>query len=343
MYGKNIRSLNFTGGGGRGYLAFCIFKNIIALSNLTFQQFMSLFPIITGTSVGGIMALALAYGKTLDEIEPFFQKGRRIFSSSTADNDRPSIITKAASSLINDAWYKSPSIYPALPDNQKYGHLVLYDLLDSVFGEATLSSLQKKVVIPAYRASNKQFVMFSNLDDNKYYTYNNEKIKDVAKATSAAPFYLPEVTIGNHRYWDGGIGVNDPVEMGIITNSVLHPNYDSISSLNISTGIGFLSYTTTDTEGHSVYMLSNVTELLNVIMASSELYADYKLTILQDRTASSFYTKTNYFAKYRASPFFVAELDDCSEDTMAKMKIAADDYCTAETTNIKTFLTTLMI
>ena len=344
MNNKNLRSLNFIGGGGRGYLAFCILKNIINLSNLTFQQFMSLFPVITGTSIGGIIALALAYGKTLDEIEPLFTKGRKIFSIDTTDNNRPSIITKGISSLLNDAWYKSPSTYSkSLPESQKYGHLYLYELLDDVFGNATMSSLQKKVVITSYRASNKQMVLFSNYDDKKYFTYNNEKIVDVAKATSAAPFYLPEVTIGAHRYWDGGLGVNDPTEMGIILNSVLNPNYNAISSLNISTGIGFLSYTEKDQEGHSSYVLSNVTQLLNVVMGCAELYSDYKLSILQDRLASSFYTKANYFHKYKAAPFYIAELDDCSEATMLDMKRVADEYCTAETTNIKTFLTALMI
>jgi len=339
--GNKNASLNFTGGGNRGYLSICLLENIISLSGLTFAEFMSLFGVITGTSIGGIIALALASGKTLSDIKPFFQKGKRIFTTTTADNDRPSLITKLGSMVINNAWYQSPSNYSLLADNQKYGHLVLYDLLDQFFGDNTMSSLQKKVVITAYRASNKQFVMFSNYDDRKYFTYNNEKIKDVAKATSAAPFYLPEVSIGNYRYWDGGIGVNDPVEMGVILSSILNTNAHDIFSLNISTGMGFLGFTTNDTEGSSTYSLFKLAELIPIIMGGSELYADYKLSLLNDRLASSFYTQNNYFKKYRAQPFYVGELDDCSDQSMINMKKAADDYCTSESVNIKTFLNNL--
>lgn len=335
-------SLNFTGGGNRGYLSVCLLENIISLSRLTFADFMSLFGVITGTSIGGIIALALASGKTLDDIKPLFTKGKRVFTTSeTEDNKRPSLVTKLGNMIINNAWYQSPSNYSLLPDNQKYGHLVLYDLLDQFFGDSTMSSLQKKVVITAYRASNKQFTMFSNYDDRKYFTYNNEKIKDVAKATSAAPFYLPEVIIGDYRYWDGGIGVNDPVEMGIILNSILDTNAHDIFSLNISTGMGFLGFTTNDTEGSSTYALYKLTELIPIIMGGAELYADYKLSILNDRLASSFYTQNNYFKKYRAQPFYVGELDDCSDESMLNMKRVADEYCTIEATNIKTFLNNL--
>jgi predicted acylesterase/phospholipase RssA len=339
---KKSASLNLTGGGGRGYLSICLLENIINLSNMTFREFMSMFSCITGTSIGGIIALALAYGKTLDEIKPLFTKGKRIFTTSpTEDNKRVSFLNKLQGTLLNNAWYKSPSNYSLLPDNQKYGHLVLYDLLDQFFGNSTMANLTKKVVITAFRASNKQFVMFSNYDDRKYFTYNNELIKDVAKATSAAPFYLPSVTIDGKIYQDGGLGVNDPVEMGIILNSVIDTNSRDIFSLNISTGFGLFSFTDQDQEGNSTYLLFQIFDLLGTIMAGSELYANYKLSILNDRLSSSFYTKDNYFKNYRAQPSYVGELDDCSDASMIAMKNLADDYCTRESANIKTFINNL--
>lgn len=335
-------SLNLTGGGGRGYLSICLLENIINLSNMTFVEFMSMFNVITGTSIGGIIALGLASGKTLDEIKPLFIKGKRIFTiSPTEDNKRPSFLDKLTGTLLNNAWYKSPVEYSTLSDSQKYGHLVLYDLLDNFFGDKKMSNLSKKVVITSFRPSNKQFIMFSNYDDKKYFTYNNELVKDVAKATSAAPFYLPEVEINGLRYQDGGLGVNDPVEMGIILNSLIDTNCQEIFSLNISTGLGMFSYGQQDVESSSTYLMFQLTELMGTIMSGAELYGDYKLSILNDRLNSSFYSKNNYFQKYRAQPSYTGELDDCSDESMLKMKQIADDYCSRESVNIKTFLNNL--
>jgi hypothetical protein len=341
MYKKAIRTLNIPGGGCRGELSYWLIYDIINLLNIPFAQFISIFDILTGTSIGGVLSLAFAYGLDLSDISPFFDKGKRIFSTSVADNDRAGITTKLASFITSSPWYESPSIYDALPDGQKYGHKVLYKMLDDIFGNDTLSALKKTVVIPAFRSTNQQYVMFSNYKDDRYFVNNNEKIADVAKATSAAPLYLPEYKIGNYTYWDGGIGVNNPIEMGGILGSVLFPNAQSIFLLNISTGTGFLSFSNQDIASLSGSPFSVLSNILGVVMSGAELYCDYKLDILTNRAASSFFTQNNYFKSYKTKPVFVSELDDCANATRASFRQVAADYVTKESANIVSFFNAL--
>jgi patatin-like phospholipase/acyl hydrolase len=349
---NTIRVLSILGGGGRGYLANCLLKNYVkqaygSLTKENYLKFFGMFDVICGTSIGGIMTICLALGLTPDDIDSIFTTyGKRIFTSRTllektnanhnASTDSKFLgeAEKFASIEAGENFYESP--YP----DSNYGHNILYKLFDDKFGTKTLSSLKTKVVIPSYKADISQFVLFSNIKDNKYFTYNNDELLiNVAKATSAAPFFFPPAEFGNHKYWDGGLWSNDPCEAGILAAKMIKPIHNNIVVLTVSTGMnywGFNADDTYDSGSGKPLNLMKMKELADVAMAGSEQYTDFKLSLQSDRLMDALYSKNSYITYYKMNPFYAAELDDFSPANITTMETLANKYCADEATNMAT-------
>ena len=156
---------------------------------------MSKADIIAGTSTGGITALGLAAGKSLEEIgDLYFTKGKDIFDDSLWDN-----ILDLGKSIGAD-----------------YSNKNLKKELDRMFGSKTLGSLGKRVVVPAFDLDGKvngkrkwRPKIFHNFDEqgaNGQEADKRQSIVKVALYTSAAPTYFPSVD----GYIDGGVFANNP-------------------------------------------------------------------------------------------------------------------------------------
>jgi patatin-like phospholipase/acyl hydrolase len=333
-----IRTLTILGGGSRGYLANWLIKKYViflygALTRDNYLKFFSLFNSIGGTSIGGIMALCFALGLTPDDVDSIFlQYGKRIFTSRTTlektnFNHNASLdaafLTEAekfASMELGENFYESPY------SDSNYGHNMLYQVLNEKFGTKRLGDLKTNVVIPSYRINNSQFVIFSNIKDDKYFINNNELLTDVAKATSAAPFYFPTPEFGGYKHWDGGLWANDITEANILAAKIAKPVHSNIISLTISTGLGYWGFGNVDNynSGDKFLTLAKIKELADVAMGGSEQYTAWKLNLQNDRVLNSIYGQKLYYAKL--DPFYTSELDDFSSETTAKMEEAANKY-----------------
>ena len=62
---KTISILNLPGGGVRGYMEVLFLKKFCETFKIKEEDFIKHFDIITGTSIGGLIALALVQGNTL--------------------------------------------------------------------------------------------------------------------------------------------------------------------------------------------------------------------------------------------------------------------------------------
>src|SRR5688572_3564555 len=73
---RSFKILALDGGGFKGLYTACILHEIEKFN----KPLASHFDLLSGTSVGGLIALALAAGKTAEEIKAFFlEKGETIF------------------------------------------------------------------------------------------------------------------------------------------------------------------------------------------------------------------------------------------------------------------------
>lgn len=223
---KKFRILSIDGGGLRGLVPLLILKEI---EKITGKRIYELFDLIVGTSTGGIVACGLTASKdgktpllSIDKlIDLYTTKGSVIFPY------KENIFTK-----INSVF--NPKFCPDGLDNS----------LKEYFQDLRLSNTLKPVIVTSYDIRNNEIIMFKSRKSNE--PGYNSLIKDVCRATSAAPTYLPsyEMSFGNKQRTciDGGVFINNPSLAGV--SDVIRNGYgfddldvDDISLLSLGTGI----------------------------------------------------------------------------------------------------------
>ncbi|OQW90434.1 MAG: hypothetical protein BWK78_07015 [Thiotrichaceae bacterium IS1] len=199
---KKFKILSLDGGGVRGYLSAKILANIEDYLNKQDEKNLPIgnrFDLIAGTSTGGIIALGLAIGKTAKEIEQLYVK------------DIPEIF---GNTQLRKGFLRAT--------RPKFKSDILEKKLSGYFGEHTLKDVKVDVLITSI-----------NLDDAKprihksdYFSRNtgriDEKLRDIAVATSSAPTYFSakEKLVHSHNLIDGGLCANNP-SMLALTDALL--------------------------------------------------------------------------------------------------------------------------
>lgn len=224
---NTARVLGLPGGGTRGYLQNLSMKLWLDQAGLPQDEIWKYFDIIGGTSVGGINALAYAFGLTPDENYNFYlEESPWIFTirqvsdigiNASVPSNRPNIPQKVGILALNDQFYNAVD-----PINSNYGGARIRSALDTVFGNATMQDLKTNVVIPAFEKDTQSYILFSNLDLPGL-TGKDELIKNVALATSAAHLYLPPHIFNGHTYLDGGVFQNNPTRIALSLAKQIKP------------------------------------------------------------------------------------------------------------------------
>jgi patatin-like phospholipase/acyl hydrolase len=193
-----LRVLSLDGGGVRGVLSARILSNAEALLNKRYGDNVSIgqrFNLIAGTSTGGIIALALALGRRASEVADFYEK------------TVPSIFGKphkaSAYKSICSPFYKSDRLRSALVD---------------FFGEdCTLNDVVTDVCITAVSLQNAMPRFYKSGYLGRNAPRLDEKLVDVALATSAAPIYFPAHSLKHSaNLVDGGLCANNPSMVALV-------------------------------------------------------------------------------------------------------------------------------
>jgi patatin-like phospholipase/acyl hydrolase len=201
---KKIRILSIDGGGIRGILPGTILAYLEAAINKINPhapgKIGDYFDMIAGTSTGGILtclylmpdAERKAKYSATDALNLYLNHGQSIFKRSL--------------------WEKLASGGGII--HSKYPVTTLQDLLEEYCGEATLADLIKPCLIPSYEMTDRKAVFFTSSDAGEDPIYNF-KVKDVARATAAAPTYFEpaHITSLSGQIWsliDGGVFANNP-------------------------------------------------------------------------------------------------------------------------------------
>jgi patatin-like phospholipase/acyl hydrolase len=248
---NTIRVLEFDGGGERGYLSNTFFNRFVEEWGVDPTTLSDQFNVICGTSVGGIMALAYAIGKTPADLMPFFTtQGPLLFTLGSnvfppvvtlpiVPSIRPNSVEKAALIIANIPFYNSSGTYA-----NAYGSGLLRSLVEVLFGDMTMQDVRTNVIIPTFDYTTKTFILCSNID-NPAFSAQDELLSNVALATSAAPVYLPPITLVNPLttmlngvFFDGGIYQNNPSLFGLSIGKMKKPNANRACILSLSTGTG---------------------------------------------------------------------------------------------------------
>ena len=342
---NTLRIFSFPGGGAKGYGSNRFMQKFLHQWGIPQADFWKYPDVMCGTSIGGILTCGYAYGKTPDYMESFFlNDAKRVFTIRTTtdvasgshnaskDSNRPNVAQKLAMIAADNPFYKSAY------DDSDYGHNILQQVLVNNFGTDTLANLKLPVVISSYEEDMKRYVMFSNFNDPAYFIGNTETIVNVARATSAAPIYLPAHSFNGHIYSDGGIYANDAILAAINVGLSTKPHATRIVIVDVGCGIGNMSFDGSGSETDLSHAVVRLFGLMNVAMVGGEEYVRYYLDYLSNRLARDVYY---YKFQPKFPEDFPNELDNSTPEWFTSLANLVDTHYSNESDKISSILTHL--
>jgi patatin-like phospholipase/acyl hydrolase len=247
--------LSFDGGGIRGLYSATLLDRLRDLE----PTLISKANLFTGTSTGGLIALALACGLDVDAIIRLYQeRAHKIFSRS--------LLKKIFS--------------PFNLTQAKYDNKGLIREVEAVFGKATLKDLRRMVVVPAFDLKSEaspenpkwRVEFFNNVwhTDWVHHDMALERVSDIGIRTASAPTYFPTY----QGYVDGGVAANDPALVAVaVAMGKLGVRFEDISILSIGTG-GTIRHL--DIKNSNWGGLKWLKPALSILMDAQELVTDYQ-------------------------------------------------------------------
>lgn len=199
---KRFQVLALSGGGYRGlYTA----KVLELLEQKSGKPIASHFDLICGTSIGGIIALALALEIPASQIaKTFLDEGEAIFGGAAMQRR-----------LRNGRWLDK--LWPIGMDKAIHSQVHLRTVLtqDGFFGDRLLGQCVHPVIVPTVNFTTAIPQLFKTGHHPSFERDHAVPLVDIGLATSAAPVYFPQHRFNNKVYVDGGLVANGPALFGV--------------------------------------------------------------------------------------------------------------------------------
>ena len=216
--------LSIDGGGIRGILPALFLHEMEKSLKKPVSQ---IFDLIAGTSTGGILALCLSAPdkdgnpkfSALDILNLYEEEGKRIFKKSL--------------------WRSTTSVGNLT--NSKFPIEGIEEVLEIYLGQTKLSESLTSLIIPSYEIERRMPFFFKSrhAKNNPDYDF---KMKEVARATSAAPTYFESLKLAANPpadYFaliDGGVFANNPAMCAYAEAKKVFGNEDDIMLVSVGTG-----------------------------------------------------------------------------------------------------------
>lgn len=250
------RILTFDGGGIRGLVTLALLKRLETHVPSLIRD----ADLLAGTSTGGIIALGLAAGMSVDDLIALYRdKGKDIF---------------------DDSWWDDLRDMGGL-SGADYDQASLEKLLKGIFKGTRLKDLGRRVLIPTFDLDNESKVAAKRTWSPKFFhnfpgndSDGQETVVEVALRTSAAPTYFPS----HNGFIDGGVVANNP-SMAALTQALdtrggePPPTLGEVSLLSLGTGtnLSFIKGATLDWG-----LAQWAKPLVSLLMDASTGIADYQ-------------------------------------------------------------------
>lgn len=232
---KVVKILAMDGGGIRGIIPAIVLAEI---ERRTQKPIAQLFDLVAGTSTGGIIALGMVTPdingqpkyNAKDILSLYEDRGKDIFTQSSV-------------------WRRIKTVGSWI--DKKYLSYGMDTVLADVFGETRIADAVKEVIIPSYEIE-KRMPYFFKSHYAKQGLRHNYLMREVARATAAAPTYFSPIKIeippgasaetGTHTFIDGGVFANNPSMCAYVEAQTLFPDADDYLVVSIGTGELLESY-----------------------------------------------------------------------------------------------------
>lgn len=225
---SKVRILSIDGGGLRGIVPLLILKEIEKQQGKKIHE---LFDVIVGTSTGGIIACGLTCTK--DGVNPFLTIDQMIELYTTKSN----VIFPYSRNIFKNIFVSINSLF-----NPKFSPKGLDGLLENYFGDMMLSESLKPIIVSSYDIKNNEVIMFKTRNAKWSKKIFDARLKDICRATSAAPTYLPSYKMKAHGkkriLVDGGIYINNPAMAAVadVLKTRKDIKIEDIECLSLGTG-----------------------------------------------------------------------------------------------------------
>lgn len=236
--------LSIDGGGIRGIIPALVLRHMEKRlsEKKSWKPVFKLFDLIAGTSTGGLLALGLSAPKKdpsgaftrepmymVEDIVKIYEKrGIEIFPRWIFNNLRG----------LKQAFY------------EKYDAGDIEKVLDETFRDTTLNEALTNLLITSYDTEAQRPLFFKHRPDRGDWKEDlNFYMKDVARATSAAPTYFQPAQISpvgsdNKKFCliDGGVFANNPAMAAYIEARKIFPKCRDFFLLSLGTGYSSQSF-----------------------------------------------------------------------------------------------------
>jgi patatin-like phospholipase/acyl hydrolase len=271
-----MRILSIDGGGIRGIIPgqvlIALEQKLQTLANDPTRRLADFFDLIAGTSTGGILTCLYlcpdASGKrpkftAADAVDLYLQYGDDIF---------------------NVSFFKKISSAGGLAD-EKYSADTLEKVLRDYLGDLKLSNLLKPCLVTAYDITSRRAHFFNSQDVAEKGPGWDFYVRDVARATSAAPTYFEpaNITALDRKVYplvDGGVFANNPAMCACVEAMSAKPQL-KVSDLKIlSVGTGTVDKAYHYSEARNWGKLEWLSPVLDILMSGVADTVDYQLRTL---------------------------------------------------------------
>jgi len=199
---NKIRILSLDGGGIRGIITCVILKYIEEqLQKLDHPEAKigDYFDLVAGSSTGGLITALLLFPDNTKKAKYSIHEALELYA-------------KKGDSIFNVSFWER-LINPFGLFNEKISQKNLEKQLDEIFGGLELKNLTKPCLITSYDISSRKAKFFCSHEAQL--SLENFYVKDVCRATSAAPTYFEPAKIKSlynqeFTFVDGGVYANNP-------------------------------------------------------------------------------------------------------------------------------------
>ncbi|MDR1346251.1 MAG: patatin-like phospholipase family protein [Bacteroidales bacterium] len=318
-----IRILTIDGGGIRGIIPAVILdymeKELQRKSGNSAACLADYFDLIAGTSTGGILAcfylLPGSAGEGMkskypasEAINLYANHGKDIFKPKT-----------------NKLFWGISNLF-----SEKYTEKNLEKILTDVMGDVRLSETRKNALVTAYDITSRKAVLFST-PVAKQYTHRDYFLRDVARATSAAPTYFKLATVhsigGAAAYLiDGAMFAADPTLCALVEANkstfptCRQPDISDMYIVSIGTGKVIKQYDYQKAQKWGIIQWA--VPVLNILMSASSEVGSYQVQQLFSVAGCA----SNYVRLEPGLNKAAPDMDDASQNNIEKLKDAGLYY-----------------
>ena len=315
---KKVNILCVDGGGIRGIIPAVILnyieKRLQQQSGNPNATLADYFDLVAGTSTGGILVCYYILPPA-----PGQERHSRYFASEAID-----MYVNYGKEIFNRKFWRYGFV------KKKYPATGLEKTLKNCMGDVTLAQSRKNCIITAYDITERKAVLFTSPEARKF-EHRNYLLRDVARATSAAPTYFELAAIrsmgGAASYLiDGAVFAGNPTMCAVVEanktvyEACAHPAVSDLFIVSIGTGKEMKKYDHRKAKDWGA--VGWVRPMIDILLSASAEVVDYQMRqLFKVAGCSDCYVRIEPELGKASS-----EMDDASDKNISHLKDAGDFF-----------------